>query len=375
MNRFRRNWASGPGGIGDITPGGLSMGEQDIRCHNRSGYSVKTLFLGACKTMQVFSAVRGSRWRSQRLLILAYHGISLRDEHAWDKELYMPEHLFRQRMQSLRSYSVLPLEEAVARLYSGDLPPRAVALTFDDGLHDFRVRACPILAEFGYPATIYLTTYFSVHRYPVFNLFFSYLLWKGRGKTIDLSTIVPGLGHHSLAADRPMILQQIREYRKKEHLDNEALVKMARSLAAAVHEDYDRLCELGILHLMSPAQVSELPRFGVNVQLHTHRHRAPDDEALFRREISDNRKCIAAMGIPAEKLRHFCYPDGKYRTSFLAWLRNEDVQTATTCDAGLASRRSSPLLLPRLIDTCNISPLEFEGWLTGTSLLARRSTG
>ncbi len=325
--------------------------------------------------MQVFSIVRGSNWRSQRLLILAYHGISLRDEHQWNNELYMPENLFRERMQFLRSYSVLPLEEAVQRLYSGDLPPRAVALTFDDGLHDFRVQACPILAEFGYPSTIYLTTYFSVNRYPVFNLFFSYLLWKGKDNTVNLSGIIPGLGRHSLATDRPLILQKIHEYRQKERPDNEALVQLARKLAAVVEEDYDQLCELGILHLMSPAEVSELPRFGVNVQLHTHRHRTPDDEALFLREIRDNRKSIAAMGIPAERLTHFCYPDGRYRAEFLGWLKNEDVQTAATCEAGLASRRSSPLLLPRLIDSCNISRLDFEGWLTGTSLLAKRTPG
>ena len=338
---------------------------------------MKELILGTCKTMQVFRAVGGSRWRSQRLLILAYHGISLRDEHEWDNALYMPEQLFRQRMELLRagSYSVLPLKEAVERLYSGDLPPRAVALTFDDGFHDFRARACPILAEFGYPATLYLTSYFSINRYPVFNVLFSYLLWKGRDKTIDLSAIVPGLGRHSLATSRPLILQRIREYREKVRPDNEALSKMARSLAGAVHEDYDRLCDLGILHLMSPAEVSELPSFGVDVQLHTHRHRTPDDEALFRREIRDNRQSIAAMGIPAEKLTHFCYPDGRYSSKFLGWLKNEEIQTATTCHAGLASRRTSPLLLPRLVDTCNITSLDFEGWLTGTSLLARRSAG
>jgi peptidoglycan/xylan/chitin deacetylase (PgdA/CDA1 family) len=325
--------------------------------------------------MQVFRFVRSSRWRSQRLLILAYHGISLDDEHEWNNELYIPESLFRQRMQALRDghYSVLPLQEAVERLYSGDLPPGAVALTFDDGFHDFRARACPVLAEFGYPSTLYLTSYFSVNRYPVFNVLFPYLLWKGRDKTVDLGGIVPGLGRHSLATDRPVILQRIGEYSLKERLDNEALAKIARGLAEAVGQDYDRLCELGVLHLMSPAEVSELPRFGVDVQLHTHRHRVPEDETLFRREIRDNRASIAAMGIPGEKLTHFCYPDGKYCREFLPWLKNEAVRTATTCEAGLASTRSSPLLLPRLIDTCNITALDFEGWLTGTSLVARRS--
>jgi hypothetical protein len=43
------------------------------------------------------------------------------------------------------------------------------------------------------------------------------------------------------------------------------------------------------------------------------------------------------------------------------------VTTATTCDPGLASRRSDPLLLPRLVDTSYLSPLDVEGWMTGMS--------
>lgn len=337
----------------------------------------KRLILAASKGAQLFRIIRDSRWRSQQLLILAYHGISLDDEHEWDGSFYMPQDLFRQRMEALRrgSYSVLPYEEAIKRLYNGNLPPRSIALTFDDGVHDFLVRACPILAEFGYPATVYLTTYFAINRYPVFNVFFSYLLWKGRGKIVDLSGIVPGLGRHNLAtpAARLVVSDLIREYREKEHPGNEQLQEIARELADAVGQDYGSLCERGILHIMTPSEVAQLPRFGVSVQLHTHRHRVPDDEALFRREIRENRSHIESMGVPSETLTHFCYPSGMYREKFFDWLRADGIQTATTCDTSLASRRSLPLALPRLIDTCNITSLEFEGWLTGTSqLLPRR---
>lgn len=337
----------------------------------------KALILGASKGMGGFRIVQDSRWRSQKLLILAYHGISLDDEHEWHSALYMPQSLFRQRMETLRrgSYSVLPYEEAVQRLYSGDLPPRAVALTFDDGSHDFRVRACPVLAEFGYPATVYVTTYFAINRYPVFDGFFSYLLWKGRGKTVDLTGVAPGLGRHTLAtpADRLIVTDCIRAYCGKQAAGNEQLREIARSLARAVGQDYDSLCERGILHIMTPSEVAELSRFRVSVQLHTHRHRVPDNEALFRREIRDNRRHLASMGVPVDTLTHFCYPGGQHRPEFFDWLKAEGIQTATTCISSLASSESQPLALPRLIDTCNITPLEFEGWLTGTSqFLPRR---
>ena len=37
------------------------------------------------------------------------------------------------------------------------------------------------------------------------------------------------------------------------------------------------------------------------------------------------------------------------------------------CDPGLASAKSEPLLLPRLVDTSFLSPLDVEGWMTGMS--------
>jgi hypothetical protein len=72
----------------------------------------KALILGAAKGLQVFRIIQDSRWRSRQLLILAYHGVSLDDEHEWDSALYMPQDLFRQRMEALRrgNYAVLPYE-------------------------------------------------------------------------------------------------------------------------------------------------------------------------------------------------------------------------------------------------------------------------
>src|SRR6266404_3325763 len=111
---------------------------------------LKQATLGALKTSGVFRLVENSRWRKRRLLILAYHGISLDDEHQWDPSLYMTSDCFRRRMQLLKdsNCTVLSLAEAVRSLYSHDLPEKCVALTFDDGTHDFYKKAQPILREF-----------------------------------------------------------------------------------------------------------------------------------------------------------------------------------------------------------------------------------
>jgi len=148
---------------------------------------LKLATLRAADNLGVSRLVLESAWRGQRLLILCYHGISLEDEHLWDSSMYMTADLLRQRMAAIHSSgcTVLRLGEAVERLYNGTLPPRSVALTFDDGLFDFYKRAYPILWKYGFPVTVYLTTYYSDFNRPVFDVMCSYLLWKGAGRPIE----------------------------------------------------------------------------------------------------------------------------------------------------------------------------------------------
>ena len=140
--------------------------------------------------------VAGSEWRRSRLVILCYHGISLDDEHRWNPELYMPATQFRGRMRRLREarYTVLPLAEAVQRLYDGTLPPKSVAVTFDDGSYDFFARALPIVREFDIPVTNFVATFYSRFPRPVFDPASAYLLWKGRTRRggLDLGAVIAG---------------------------------------------------------------------------------------------------------------------------------------------------------------------------------------
>jgi hypothetical protein len=85
------------------------------------------------------------------------------------------------------------------------------------------------------------------------------------------------------------------------------------------------------------------------------------------REIEDNRRSIREITGSDSSLTHFCYPNGFHGPAFFPWLKEMGIESAATCDVALASRSSNPLLLPRLVDSSLLSPVEFESWVTGVA--------
>ena len=323
----------------------------------------------------VFRMVADSRWRQQRLLILCYHGTSIEDEHLWRPSLYIAPEKLEQHFSLLkkRGYAVQPLGEALQKLRAGTLPPRSVAITFDDGTYDFYRQALPFLQGYGFPATVYLSTYYTFCERPVFNLICSYMLWKCRGQVILDSSALGLKGPIDLRTEpgRHQVVRGLIEVAEREDMTGVQKDALAARLASFLGIDYGDLKARRILQLMNAAEVRTIAQCGVDVQLHTHRHRTPENEEFFRSEIRENRARV--QDLAANDPVHFCYPGGVYNPAFLPWLRAENIESAMTCDVGLATRQSNFLLLPRFIDNQNRTQIEFESWLAGVGdLLAFR---
>jgi len=325
---------------------------------------LKLLFLRIANAAGASSVLMNTAWRRQRLLILCYHGISTDDEHLWNPNLYMSPDLFRERLLALRNRrcNLLPLGEAVQRLYAGTLPERALTITFDDGMHDFHQRAYPLLHEFGYPVTVYLTTYYSEFNRPVFDVMCSYLLWKGRGRRLDWPKIIEDPVTLD-DAGRDVADRRIKPFASRHGLSGRQKDELMATLAGKLAIDYEGLCKKRILHVMNPGEAAEMARAGVAIELHTHRHRVSNRREKFQQEIQDNRERIAALS--SGDTRHFCYPGGFHLPEFPGWLREINVVSATTCQAGFVSRTSDPMLLSRLVDTSGLTETEFHSWLSG----------
>lgn len=310
-------------------------------------------------------------------MILCYHGVSLADEHVWNPELFVSPQFLASRFELLKrgGFNVLPLAEAAQRLRAGSLPERSVVITFDDGFYDFQAAALPVIESHGFPTTVYLSTYFCVNQRPISGLCIDYLLWKSRDRPLPEGLVPASMASLDMGVklERRRVVRHLLEEVSSRFVDNRQQTQWIEQLSQRLAIDWPAFMKQRLLHLMTETEVADVARRGVDVQLHTHRHRTPRDAASFKREIVENRDII--QSITGMQPRHFCYPSGVVEPSFLPWLRESAVDTATTCETRLAQADDDPLLLPRFVDTLAQPQIAFEGWLSGLSqFMARGGT-
>ena len=323
------------------------------------------------------SATGRSRWRSRHLLILCYHGFALDDEHLWNPSLYVTQGHLESRLAFLSGggYTILSLPEGLTRLRAGTLPPRAVAITVDDGNYDFYAVAYPVFKRLGVPVTLYVSTYHVVDRRPVFDVACRYLLWKAwaSGKADVRDPLDESRPPLRTAADCDAASSRVWETVWRERWSAEKKHEWLGGFATRMGIDWAGFLRSRVLALMHPEEIGVLDPAIVDVQLHTHRHRVPEQRDLFLREIDDNRRALADCGLDPRRLTHFCYPSGVHRPALLPWLAEAGVTSGVTSDSGLASADCHPFLLPRFVDTGMTSEVEFEGWACGLRQVIRRA--
>lgn len=328
---------------------------------------MKAAVLFLCRAMGLF--LLASRLTARQPRILCYHGISLEDEHRFRPGLFIRPEVFAARMKLLRKWKVRPvsLDELFSEIEArGDSNELRVAITIDDGWAGIAEGMLPELDRQGYPATLYLSTYFVEARRPVFKVAAAYLFWKYQ------RLFEPGEN------------SCVRSVSSAPALDLQAVLAAAKSLGSEWEQPLlEELCDYfgatlsewqdsGKFYFLAPSKVKALAQDGLAIELHTHRHRFSElslEDA--RREIHDNRRAIFDM--TGRSSTHFCFPRGEYRQEQLRILQEEGIQTATTTRNELVYPEDSPLQWPRIVDSDSISNLEFEAELTGFMGLLRRA--
>jgi hypothetical protein len=119
-------------------------------------------------------------------------------------------------------------------------------------------------------------------------------------------------------------------------------------------------------HIMTPEEIADAHRRGLDIQLHTHRHRNVNEHIdSLAAEIDDNRAALRrALGAEVA-LDHFCYPSGKYREDVDAVLAGSAIRSATLTEQGLNARGANHFALRRFVDGSSVSEPAFDAYLSG----------
>jgi peptidoglycan/xylan/chitin deacetylase (PgdA/CDA1 family) len=327
--------------------------------------SAKKAVLHISKWLGLFRLARS--FSPPGLRILCYHGFAMGDEAGFRPKLFIRPGTFEKRLSflSAEKFPVLYLGEALERLRAGTLPAGATVITIDDGFYSVLRCALPLLHEHSLPSTLYVTTYYCVKETPIFRLVVQYLFWKTRDSQLDLAGLAPSLSGTARLDDPDenyRVTWEIIRYGETD-LGEEGRVNLARALAERLHVSYDSLLEGRSMSLVTVSELRKMSSAGVDIQLHTHRHRLPDEEPIVRQEIADNRAVLEP--IAGKPLGHLCYPSGIWSEQSWPWLSDLRVQSATTCDPGLNFANTPALALKRFLDGENISQIEFESEMCG----------
>lgn len=118
--------------------------------------------------------------------------------------------------------------------------------------------------------------------------------------------------------ERAKIVWAIIRYAESE-LDATERCNLASELGRRMGVSYDTIAGRRALSIMSPSEIADAAARGIDIQLHCHRHRLPEDAVRAQQEINENRAVLGPLTDAA--LTHLCYPSGDWSEKHVDLLR------------------------------------------------------
>lgn len=279
-----------------------------------------------------------------RLSILIFHRVLP------DPDALFPGEMHSTRFDELcarlaRWFNVLPLNEAVPRLSSCSLPPRALCITFDDGYADNHDIALPILKRYGLTATFFIATAYTAGGC-MFNDAVVEAVRRTARDSIDGDRIgveeLGGLGLRTTAERRKAIERLLVAIKY--------LPPQARADAVDRLADYTDVPPPDKL-MMNAAQLKSMLLQGMQIGAHTRTHPilAQLELEQARAEIEGSKHDLE--GMLGQKVDLFAYPNGKpdvdYRASNVRLVRSAGFKAAVSTAWGASGPDSDSFQLPR----------------------------
>jgi peptidoglycan/xylan/chitin deacetylase (PgdA/CDA1 family) len=239
----------------------------------------------------------------------------------------------------------LSLKEVLLRAQQSDLPPNALAITFDDGYRDNYEQAYPILRALGVPATIFLSTGpLESGQEPLWHDLVFDAFRRTEAPTVAIGDTTYSLKTHQ---ERRQALWVFRQFlRGFEFCNWKGLIGMLRvDLGFAEDWSCPGFEKLEWWH------IKEMTRHQISFGVHTVNHPLltclPVDEATL--EIQASKSVIERrLGMPADL---FAYPNGSrkdFNEAIKHLLREQGFLCGVTNIQGTNSSHTDRFELRRL---------------------------
>lgn len=274
-----------------------------------------------------------------RLNILLYHRVLDEPDPLSPYELHIQR--FDNQMKWVnRFFNVLDLAEAIDKLQSNRLPPRALCITFDDGYRDNHKNALPILEKYGLTATFFIATGF-LNNGIMWNDLVIESLRKTKLEKIDLNDF--GLACFDIQDNKVECLKNIINELKYLSFDErtQVVTEIPRILGVSRPDNL----------MMTEDEVKLLHHRGMGIGGHTVNHPilSKVDAQQACKELEDGKKALEQL-ISGE-ISLFAYPNGKpeqdYQQEHVDMVKQAGFSAAVSTAWGVATKMSDVYQLPR----------------------------
>lgn len=261
-------------------------------------------------------------------------------------------------------YRFVGTEEVMAAFRGeGELPPKGVLLTFDDGYADHFRYVLPRLLDRGISGAFFVTATAALDRQLMDVNRIQFTL----ASTGDIAALVAELEAGIEAARSEFALKTLDQYRAelmrpnrfdgpqvayvKRLLQAELPAALRERLAAGLFRRAVTADESGFVEelYMGSAELRAMDKNGMHVGLHSNRHVWLDQMNREEQaaEVAGSKRICAALGRP-DRGFSFCAPYGRYNADTLDVLRREGCAFAVTTRSAVARLTDPPLEVPRL---------------------------
>jgi len=291
---------------------------------------------------RMMSIAQRLRIKPARLAVITYHKIVSHDGPYLADEIIVSD--FDWQIKALKRYfNILPLSEAIDLLQEDRLPPLALCVTIDDGYRNILTEAAPILSKYHVPATIFVTTQFTLD-----GLMWHDVVEQSIRKTelsrVDLAELdLPNYVWNN-AKERINVIDDISE--KIKYYEHRRLQQVV--------EIIQQKCGVTVANdiMLSVEQLAKLSDFNIEVGGHTVSHpiltRISDEQA--ENEIRECKQSLEHW--TQREIKFFAYPNGKpqrdYAPQHMEMVAAAGYKAAFNTRYGAADKSDNIYDLPRL---------------------------